>query len=125
MLDERTSVLLEKINELCGGSGYKIAEEDELLSCFPARIKADGEELSRILGYLEERRYIDVKFAEAGVYCLCPLPEGRLYFEKLREERFEGTRRRRETFLLSLVGAFLGGLLGAAIVGLVFLWVGA
>ncbi len=125
MLDERTSLLLEKINELCGGGGYKIVEEDELLSCFPERLGTGKEELSRILGYLEERRYLDVKFAESGVYCLCPLPEGRLYFEKQRETRTEGARRRREAFFVTLFGAFLGGLLGAAIVTLISIWVGA
>lgn len=125
MLDDRTSALLEKINTLCGESGYKIAEESELLSCFPEKIKADKEELKRILNYLEERRYIDVKFAEEGVYCLCPLPEGRIYFERERESRTEGVRRRRENFFTSLLGAFLGGLLGAILVQLIFLWGGA
>ncbi len=125
MLDERTSALLEKINELCGESGYKIAEESELLSCFPETIKADKEELKRILNYLEERRYIDVKFAEEGVYCLCPLPEGRIYFEKLREARSEGARRRRENFLVALLGAFLGAFSGALLAILLSFWVGA
>lgn len=120
MLDERTSVLLEKINELCGAGGYKIAEEGELLSCLPA---GDKRELGRTLDYLEERRYIDVKFAEEGVYCLCPLPEGRLYFEKLREARSEGKRRRRETVLSSFLGAFFGALLCVLPALLLLLWV--
>ena len=125
MLDQRTSILLDKINELCGESGYKIAEESELLSCFPPSMKADKDELNRILRYLEERRYIDIKYAEEGVYCLCPLPEGRLYFENTREKRYEGARRRREIFLTTALGAFSGGFLGALLVWLLSLWVGA
>ena len=125
MLDERTSILLDKINEICGEGGYKIAEESELLSCFPASMKSDKDELKRILYYLEERRYIDVKYAEEGVYCLCPLPEGRLYFENAREKRFEGARRRREIFLTTALGAFTGGLLGSLLALLLSLWVGA
>ena len=110
MLDERASALLGRIDELCKGDGFKIAEEGELLSCFPDG--AGREELERTLGELEERRYIDVKYAEEGVYCLCPLPEGRRYFEALKETRREGARRRGEAFFLSLSGGFFGSLLG-------------
>ena len=120
MLDERTSRLLDKINCLCGESGYKIAEEGDLLSCLP---QSDKEELSRLLRYLEERHFIDVKYAEEGVYCLCPLPEGRLYFERAREQRFEVVRRRRELFLWSFLGALAGGLLSAILTCVLVLWV--
>ncbi len=121
MLDERTGILLEKINETCSDGGSKIVEEGELLSCFPETAKIGREELSRILGYLEERRYIDVKYADEGVYCLCPLPEGRLYSEQARQRRLETRSRRREIFLFSLSGAFFGALMGAFIVLLPFL----
>ena len=124
MLDERTGILLDKINEICGESGYKIAEESDLLSCFPAYMKADAGELKRNLKYLEERRYIDVKYAEEGVYCLCPLPEGRLYFENAREKRYEGVRRRREMFLTTALGAFLGAVFGSLFVLFLSMWVG-
>lgn len=113
MLDGRTGALLETINRLCAEGGFKIVEEGELLSCFPPSAKVGKEELARILGYLAERRYIEIKYAEEGVYCLCPLPEGRMYFEAVRENRREGARRRRETALFSALGAFFGAVLGA------------
>lgn len=113
MLDGRTSALLEKINELCGGGGFKIAEEGELLSCFSEEISQ--EQLKQMLSYLAERRYIDVKYAEEGVYCLCPLPEGRLYFETLKEKRREGARRRADAVLTSALGGFLGALVGSLV----------
>lgn len=122
ILDERTSRLLEKINELCGEGGYKIAEKEELLSCFPACRSVDDEELGRILRYLEERRLIDIKYADEGVYCVCPLPEGRLYFENARERLTEGARRKRELFLTTLFASFLGAVLGGVIVCLVALF---
>lgn len=116
MLDTRTSCLLRKINLLCGDGGFKIAEEEELLSCFPQETNVGAEELNRILRYLEERRYIDVQYADGGVYCLCPLPEGRLYFETEREALLETGRRRREGFLSAFFGSFAGALLGALVV---------
>ena len=123
MLDERTRILLDKINELCKEGGFKIIEENELLSCFPASAKVDGGELKRILQYLEERRYIELKYAEEGVYCLCPLPEGRLYFENALQKRYEGARRRREILCLTALGAFSGGFLGSLLVYMISLFV--
>ncbi len=119
MLDERTSRLLKKIIYLCGDSGYKIAEEGELLTSLPL---GDKGELARLLRYLEERRMIDVKYAEEGVYCLCPLPEGRLYFERKREQRYEVSRRKRELFLFGFLGAFAGSLLCSILVLLLLFW---
>lgn len=124
MLDERTGTLLKKINEMCGGGGFKIAEEDDLLSCFPQSANVGKEELVRILSYLEEKRLIEIKYADGGEFCLCPLPEGRRYFETEREKRSEARRRRGELFFLSATGAFLGALAAGLIVFLLVLLAG-
>ena len=123
MLDERTSLLLEKINDLCKEGGFRVVEESELLSSFSG-VSLDREELLRILRYLETRRFIEIRYAEDGVYCLCPLPEGRSYFETLRETRRETARRRREVFFLTAIGALSGGFLGSLAAALVAFWVG-
>lgn len=112
MLDRRTSLLLGKINALCEEGSYKIVEESELLSCFPTKLKADAEGLRQMLRFLRENRYIDIRYAEDGVYCLCPLPEGRRYFEG--ETQTEGGFFRRRAFMLfTAAGAFFGALLGS------------
>ncbi len=118
MLDERASALLEEIDRLCGEGGFKIAEEEELLSSFSGTVQR--EELKRLLCDLEERKYIEIKYAEGGVYCLRPLPEGRLYFQTLKEQRREGMRRRTDVLMLSMLGGFLGSLFGALLVWLIF-----
>lgn len=114
MLDKRTGALLFRINALCKEGGYKIVEEKELLSCFPQ--SEDGESLAHTLSYLKERGYIDIRYAEDGVYCLTPLPDGRLYFETALRERSDDLRRKRSAFFLTLLGAFLGSLAGALLV---------
>ena len=119
MLDKRTTALLAKINELCAEGSYKIVEKDELLACFPERLHVDEDGLKQMISYLEEHRYIDIRYAEDGVYCLCPLPEGRLYFEDLREEKGAAGRKRRDTVLLTVLGAFLGAFLGSVCVWLI------
>ena len=119
MLDEKTEKLLEKINGFGEGS-CKVVEEGELLGLYPVG-EADAESIRQMLGFLQDRRYIDVQYAEAGVYCVRPLPEGRLYFEKLREGRRETVRMRRDVALFSALGALAGSLIGAAAMLLVSL----
>jgi hypothetical protein len=120
MLDKRTTVLLDKINELCAEGSYKIVETEELLHCFPQKAKVDAEGLRHSLNYLRDHKYIDIKYAENGVYCLCPLPEGRMYFENAREAKTDVFRRRRDTVALSVIGAFFGGFLGSMIAWLIY-----
>lgn len=115
MLDKRTHLLLSRIIELCFDGSYKIVEESELLSAFPAKLQTDGEGLVHMLKFLREHGYIDVKYAEKGVYCLSPLPEGRMYGERIRRERSESVRRMIRLFAFTLLGAFTGAFAGAGL----------
>ena len=117
-MDKRTTYLLNKINELCSEGSYKIVESDELLSCFPEKLKMDGDGLGQCLTYLKEHRLIDVKYAEEGVFCLCPLPEGRTYFESVKEKKSDAFRRRRDIVLMTALGAFVGAFVGSICVWL-------
>jgi len=116
MLDQRTSALLKKINAVCRGGGYQIVEERELLDCFPS---GDRQELRHSLDCLGGHGLIDVKYAEDGVYCLCLLPDGRVYFENAVKEYSDGVRRARGSFLLQLSGSLIGGFLGALFASLI------
>lgn len=118
MLDKRTSAVLDKINTLCSDGSYKIVEADELLAALPASHASDAEGLSQMLRYLSEHEYIDIKYAEGDVYCVCPLPGGRMYFENVKETKSTSFRRRRDTVLLTALGAFLGAFLGSVVVWL-------
>lgn len=119
MLDKQTEGLLFQVNALCKGGGYQIVEERELLP------KASGskEELDKLLIYLKERKYLDIKYSDDGMYCLCMLPEGRLYFENMVREKYEYDHKMRNISLIlalitvfsSIFGAFLGSLLARLI----------
>ena len=122
MPDVRSGMLLHKLNELCSGGGFRIVEESELLSCFAGKYGADGEDVRTMLEFLRAGGYIDVQYAEEGVYCVRPLPEGRRYAERQREERFEEERSRRRLLLMAACGGFLGALLGGVAVLLVSLF---
>lgn len=122
-MDKRTNCLLKKINESCEEGSYRILEEAELLECFPSKLKMDQAGLKHCIDYLKAHGYIDIKYEEAGVYCVCPLPEGRGYFEFAKEAKTENFSRRRETVLLAAAGAFVGAFLGSLIVGLILIFV--
>ena len=106
-LDRGTGRLLEKVVETCREGGYKIIDEAELA----AAADTDGEGIRAMLGLLQDERLIDLRYAEEGVYCVRPLPEGRRYFERLEEERRDTLRRRRDAVLFSALGSFVGALL--------------
>ncbi|MDE5548423.1 MAG: hypothetical protein K2J30_05465 [Clostridia bacterium] len=113
MLDERTGRLLIAINGMCEKGSFKLVEESELLKSLPPTCGVDGATLRAMLNYLEDGKYIEVGYAEEGEYCLRPLPEGRLYTERMRRERGEAMRRRRDSLLLALAGGFSGGFFGS------------
>ena len=121
MPDIRSGMLLHKLNELCNDGGFRIVEEGELTSCFAKGYGADGDDVRTMLEFLRAGGYIDMQYAEEGVYCVKPLPEGRRYAERLREQRLEEVRRRRLLLLCTAGGSFLGAFLGALVVLLVSL----
>lgn len=112
MLDLRTACLLDKVNQYCREGGYRIFEEQELLDCFPEKLRVDRDGLAHSLRYLSENGYLDIRYSEEGLYCLCPLPQGRAYSENVRTARTEASRKKRENLLVVLLGAFFGGLIG-------------
>ena len=118
MPDTLSDLLLARINE-CGEGSFTILEEGELLDLFPEGTGVQGEELRAMLSALRDRRFIDLQYAEEGMYCVKPLPAGKLYFEEKQERRRDRACRRRDAFLFSLLGAFLGALLGALMAHLI------
>ena len=118
MLDKRTSFLLDKINEICSEGGYKVVETEDLITAFPPSLGADKEGIRQMMHYLAEHKYIDIKYSEEELYCISPLPEGRMYFENAKEAKGSSFRHRRDTVLFTALGAFLG-----AFVGSVFVWI--
>lgn len=113
MLDERTGILLSAINGYCEKGSYKIVEEGELLGRFSPDAGVDRDCLRAMLDFLEERKYIEVGYAEEGEFCVRPLPEGRLYFEQRKREKKEKFRRRLDAFFCAVAGGFSGGFLGS------------
>lgn len=113
MLDRRTGQLLEKLNALCARAAFCIVEEEELLFA-----GEDGESIKGMLGFLKDRGYLELGYAEGGEYCVRILPEGRLYFERAAAEKREEQKRNLRESLCAFFGALGGAVLGGGIVAL-------
>lgn len=112
MLDEKSLRLFTAIHEKCGGS-YKILEENELVNVFSANEGVDGGSLRDMIFRLEGHRFIDVRYADDGEYCVCALPEGVRFLEEASGERRAAVKKRGSEILLVLLSSFFGGFLGA------------
>ncbi len=110
MLDESSAALLAAIIGACPGGGFVILEEEELRRAMPR-----GADVAKSLSCLEERRFIELRYAEDGTYCVRTMPAGRSYAERSEAENSERRRARRETFRYAFWGSFAGGSLGAVL----------
>ena len=114
MLDRRTGRLLQKLNALCTSAAFCIIAEEELL--FEGE---DSESVKGMLDFLEERGYLQLRYAQEGEYCVRMLPDGRLYFERAAAQKREEKNRARLQALCAFLGALGGGILSGGIVALI------
>ena len=111
MLDEKSEAILSAVNDLCGGGGFKIVDEEDL-----RRALSNGEgDVGKILSFLEEKKLIELRYAEEGTYCVRTMPAGRSYAERSRMEISEREKRRRDVLLYAALGSFLGSFVATAL----------
>lgn len=108
---------MEQLEKLCGDGKYKIIDEHDLTSSFPSDYNVTRESLKEMLSYLYEHDYINIKYSDGGMYCICPLPAGRIFLEKKKEVSNEYKTR----YLLPASFAFFGSFTGAFIATLILI----
>ncbi len=111
MLDKRCLALLNVINTECLNSGYRVFSIEELAFSMPKDMGVDSNEVERCLSELVEREYISIKYQDQVEVLTCPLPKGRLVFERRIEEQTERIIAEKRYFIYAFIGAFCGGLL--------------
>ena len=79
--------------------------------------EADG--LKQMINYLKDREYIKIKYSDENVYCLCPLPKGRLYFENENSEKIESKQKFKEFLWTAFFGAMTGSIIGGIIAAII------
>lgn len=123
MLDKRTVILLSAINRSCEEGSYKVLETSDLLSAFPVKYRPDKDGLADMIHFLCDREYIKCKYSDEKVFCIAPLPKGRLYHENALSEQKSKFSYKKLVFM-AFLGSVLGGMLGAAIHAIVIKFFG-
>lgn len=121
MLDKKTLLLLNIINDACDNGGYKIFEISELISLFPSGENIDADTLREGVRALSAHGYLSVKYEDENEFCLMPLPSGRAKTELDKNERESTKIRNRYQFFYSFLGALIGGI-GTLIIALLIFW---
>jgi hypothetical protein len=121
MLDERTLKLLNIINGICHGSGYKIFALSELAFSMPKRFMVDEDEVRKSLKTLSEKEYISVKYEDQAEVCLAVLSKGRLVCEKDIDAEIQSKKNNNRSFFSAFLGASLGGIATALVIFVLFL----
>lgn len=119
MLDKRTSILLSFINETCKEGGYEVIEKNEIFQRYERKFPIDEETLSHSLNYLEENKFIDVRYKDENLICVCPLPYGRDYFERERQAEFEREDDRKKIFYICALSSFVSGFLSSFVAAII------
>jgi hypothetical protein len=123
MIDKRTEILLDAINRSCQKGSYQVIEKSSLINSFPAKLRPDPEGLADMVSYLCDREYIRCKYSDENVFCLAPLPKGRLYHENAQSEQKNKFSYKR-LVIAAFLGSVLGGALGAALHALILRFFG-
>lgn len=129
MLNSDTKQVLEILRRLTGEDGnFKIIEADEVLEKLPADMQLDKVKLSAIIRDLRDREYLKVKYFTPDEYCLLTLKrveEIQHIVEEVASSSAPvssqgngGSSKEKPAVKRSMVllFAFIGGLLGGAIV---------
>lgn len=123
MLDERSKIVLNYLVNECSEGAYRVIDTAELINALPKKFKPDDATISLCMDYLEKGNYISIKYKDAKMYCVCPLPFARQILENESNER-EKTKKMYKIgsllYILVFACAFLGSFLAIIIYGLIF-----
>ena len=123
MLDERSKIVLNYLVNECSEGAYRVIDMAELINALPKKFKPDDATVSLCMDYLEKGNYISIKYKDAKMYCVSPLPFARQILENESNER-EKTKKMYKIgsllYILVFACAFLGSFLAIIIYGLIF-----
>ena len=84
MLDKQNYKIIKKLQKLCDDSSYKVFDIEELCSLFNLKKEA----LDNDFKYLKTNEYIDIKYTDESVICLCLLPKSRQLEEQEKAKNY-------------------------------------
>lgn len=123
MLDDRSKNLLNYLVKECNEGSYRVFDVKELINALPKKYKPDDSAISLYMDYLEKGNYISIKYKDAKLYCVSPLPFARQILENESNEQ-QKTKKMYKLgsllYFLVFMCAFLGSFLAIILYGLIF-----
>lgn len=116
MLDKFANKLLKKLNNISENGEYKVIDKDELASL----LKADVNAIDNNIKELASLGYIDIKYDDESVVCLCTLTKARQEIQQSDDKNYFHKKIAKIMFctcILSATFAFLGAFLATIIFG--------
>ncbi len=116
MLDKFANRLLKKLNTISQNGEYKVIDKEELAGL----IKDDTNAIDNNIKELASLGYIDIKYEDESVVCLCTLTKARQEIQQSEDKDYLNKKIAKIMFctcLLSATFAFLGAFLATMIFG--------
>ena len=115
MLDKQNYKIVKKLQKLCPDGTYKVFEIQELCELF----KNSKDALDNNFKYLKNNEFIDIKYSDESVVCLCVLPKARQLEEQERLKSYSHVNVMKMmliTGIFSGIMAFLGAFIAMLII---------
>lgn len=117
-MDRICGAVFGKIHSVSGTGKYAIIAADEFFEAFPDECEKTNDELCTALNRLQEKGFIDMKYARGDLYCVAPLKEFVESSFVASDARPEKRKRKKTDFVFA--AAFAGGALGSLLISLIF-----
>lgn len=123
MLDERSKIILNYLVKECNEGSYRVIDTSELINALPKKYKPDDASISLCMDYLEKGNYISIKYKDAKMYCVSPLPFAR---QILENESYQNEKTKKMykmiviLYFLVFACAFLGSFMAIILYGIIF-----
>lgn len=115
MLDKQNTKIIKKLQVLCPDGAYKVFELDELCKMFAVEKDA----LDNDFKYLKDNEFIDIKYTDETVVCLCLLPKSRQLEEQEKAKSYSHLNIMKVLLLSGIfngIMAFLGAFIAMFII---------
>lgn len=123
MLDERSKIVLKYLVKECSEGSYRVVDVADILEAIPQKFKPDAGTVTLCMDYLEKGNYISIKYKDAKMYCVSPLPFARQILESESNEKEKSKKIFKIgtiMYALVFICAFLGTFVAILIYGLIF-----
>lgn len=115
MLDKQNYKIIKKLQKLCPNGTYKVFEIQELCELF----KIHKDALDNDFKHLKDNEFIDIKYSDDSVICLCLLPKSRQLEEQEKAKSYSHVNIMKVLLISGIfngIMAFLGAFIAMLII---------